>query len=321
MDEAIAKQLRAPFPEAKIGKLPKLTCGACRDSRTKNCDNHRKERCRTCGNWLSVQHTHIDYVGHADITDRFLEVDPDWDWEPVAREVDKDLLRAAIETGNPEIVKQVMDEAPPKMDSNGGFWMRVTIAGTTRLGYGDGGGKRGPDAVKVAIGDGLRNAGMRFGVGLDMWRKETDTGDAPQSQPPAEQRTSVRWLDSIKSRIAKATSSEELRTLGNELEAKVQGGFCEQAHYDEVWQLGTARLQEVQQAEAEQPAPPEPPRPVTAADTYRARLDATDTIEDLADLNREVMDAFKGGHLSVDDSNALMRAIKTKQHTVGTRPA
>lgn len=321
MDEAIAKKLREPFPDAKIGKLPKLTCWDCRNAKNKQCDNHRKEQCPTCGNWLSVAHIHIDYVGHADITDRFLEVDPGWDWEPVAREVDKDLLRAAIETGNADIVKQIMDAAPPKLDSNGGMWMRVTIAGTTRLGYGDGGGKRGSDAVKVAIGDGLRNAGMRFGAGLDMWRKEIEAGDAPAAQPPSQQRTSLRWLESIKARIAKATSTEELRTLGNELEAKVQGGFCEQAHYDEVWQLGTARLQELEQAEAERPTPPEAPRPVTAADEFAARIEATDTLEGLTDLNSEVMAAFKAQRFDPTDGNRLLRAIKNKQHDVGTRPA
>lgn len=325
MDESIAKKLRAEFPAEKIGKLPKLTCSNCRESRTKNCNDHRKERCRLCGNWLSVAHTHLDYVGHADVTDRFLEVDPGWDWEPVAREVDKDLLRAAIETGNADIVRQVIDASPPKMDGQGGMWMRVTIAGTTRLGYGDGGGKRGADAVKVAIGDGLRNAGMRFGVGLDMWRKETEPSDAGQApQPPNEQRTNQRWLDSIKTRIAKADSTEELRSLANEIEAKVQGGFCEQAHYDELWQLGTERLHEVEQAEAERPAPPEPqqaPRPVTAADEFAARIDAADTLEALADLNSEVMTAFKAQKFDPTEGNRLLRAIKNKQHQVGTRPA
>ena len=41
----------------------------------------------------------------------------------------------------------------------------------TRLGYGDSQGKTGGNAVKEAIGDALRNAGMRFGIALELWHK------------------------------------------------------------------------------------------------------------------------------------------------------
>ena len=335
MDENTFKQLREAFPEGKIGKLPKLTCGACRESRNKQCDQHRKQTCSTCGNWISTSHIHIDYVGHADITDRFLNVDPEWNWEPVARDVDPEMLRAAIATGNADIVRMVLDAAPPKLDSNGGMWMRLTIAGVTRLGYGDGGGKRGADAVKVAIGDGLRNGGMRFGAGLDMWRKETEASDASSApQPPAEQRTNPRWLASIKKRIAEASTAGELRGLAAEIDTRVQGGFCEQAHYDELWQLGTARMQEVEQAEAEQPAAPPPgPRPSPApaanatgeepslADQFSARLEAAEALDTLVTLKDEVMDAFKSQRLNPTEGNALLRAIKNRQHDVGTSAA
>lgn len=336
MDEDIARQLREPFPDGKIGKLPKLTCSGCRESRTKQCDRHRKETCRTCGNWMSTAHIHIDYVGHADITDRFLSVDPGWNWEPVARDVDPEMLRAAIATGNADIVRMVLDAAPPKLDSNGGMWMRLTIAGVTRLGYGDGGGKRGADAVKVAIGDGLRNGGMRFGAGLDMWRKETEPSDASAApQPPAEQRTNPQWLASMKTRIARASTAGELRGLAAEIETRVQGGFCEQAHYDELWQLGTARMQEVEQAAAERPTPPPAaqPQPSTApaadtadgevslADQFGTRLEAADDLDALVALKDEVMVAFKNQHLNPTEGNALLKAIKNKQRAVGTSPA
>lgn len=330
MDEKTAKQLREPFAEERIGKLPKLTCGACRDARNKQCENHIKKRCDVCGNWISTAHTHLDYVGHADITDRFLEVDPEWDWEPVARDVDPQLLLAAVQTGNPDIVRAVLDSAPPKLDGNGGMWMRVTIAGVTRLGYGDGGGKQGPDAVKVAIGDGLRNSGMRFGAGLDMWRKDVEPGDtSPTSRPPQQQTTNPAWLASMQRRIADADNEQELLTLANEIEAKVSGGFCEQPHYEELCTLGNARIQEVRQAAAahlqQPPTPAAAPEPDPAAEgeaaAFHRRLEAADELDVLADLKDEVMAAFKDQRLNPTEGNALLKLIRSKQNTVGTRPA
>jgi hypothetical protein len=328
MDEQTAKQLREPFADERIGKLPKLTCGACRNARNKQCENHIKNRCEVCGNWISTAHTHLDYVGHADITDRFLEVDPEWDWEPVARDIDPQLLKAAIDTGNADIVDKVINAAPPKLDGNGGMWIRVTIAGVTRLGYGDGGGKNGPDAIKVAIGDGLRNAGMRFGAGLDMWRKDVEPGDtSPTSRPPQKQTTNQAWLTGMKRRIADADAEQELLTLANEIEAKVSGGFCEQAHYEELCTLGNARLREVREAPArpqQQTAaapPPEPADEESTAAVFNRRLEAADDLGALVALKDEVMAAFKNQHLNPTEGNALLRAIKNKQHAVGTSPA
>lgn len=146
-----AAALRAPFPPEKVGKLPRVTCGACRESRDRSCDKHQKSRCGECGNWITSAHMHLDFVGHADATDRFLQVDRDWSWEPFALDA----------------------QGLPMFDGNGGMWIRLTIAGTTRIGYGDADGKKGANAVKEAIGDALRNAGLRFGVALDLWRKES----------------------------------------------------------------------------------------------------------------------------------------------------
>jgi hypothetical protein len=119
-------KLREPFPAAQIGKLPK-------------------------GGIL------LDFVGHGFLTARFLDVDPEWTWEPFALD----------------------ERGLPLLDDSGGLWIRLTILGVTRLGYGDASGKKGPNAVKEAIGDALRNAGMRFGAALDLWCK----GD-PDAPPP-----------------------------------------------------------------------------------------------------------------------------------------
>ena len=60
----------------------------------------------------------------------------------------------------------------------------MTVCGMTRLGYGDAGGRKGPNAIKEAIGDALRNAGMRFGAALDLWAKGDP--DAPHPPSPSE---------------------------------------------------------------------------------------------------------------------------------------
>lgn len=124
------KALRQPFPPEQIGKLPKGGIS-------------------------------LDFVGHGYLTARFLDVDPHWNWEPLA----------------------VGDNGLPAFDEHGGLWIRLTIGGITRLGYGDAGGKKGPNAVKEAIGDALRNAGMRFGAALDLWCK----GDPDAPQPPSKE--------------------------------------------------------------------------------------------------------------------------------------
>lgn len=152
MTTEVAAALRAPFKPEHMGKLPKITCGKCRGSRSrpnpnKVCDEHRKARCAGCRNWITTEHMHLDYVGHAEVTDRLIEVDPLWTWEPMAFGAD----------------------GLPALDPDGGLWIRLTVAGVTKIGYGDAGLKQGPDAMKERIGDAIRNGAMRFGVALDLW--------------------------------------------------------------------------------------------------------------------------------------------------------
>ena len=91
----------------------------------------------------------LDYVGHAALTKRLLETDLNWSWEPFA----------------------IGEDGLPKLDERGGLWIRLTVCGITRIGYGDSGNSKGTQAIKEAIGDALRNAGMRFGAALDLWHK------------------------------------------------------------------------------------------------------------------------------------------------------
>lgn len=152
--EALAK-LREPFETHQVSKLPKIWCGKCNKAPYKVCDDHTRARCDMCASTLTTGHLHLDYVGHAELTGRLLDADPLWTWEPMAFDAD----------------------GLPKFDQHGGLWIRLTVAGLPRIGYGDAQGKTGPNAVKEAIGDALRNAGMRFGAALTLWSK-TDMDEA-----------------------------------------------------------------------------------------------------------------------------------------------
>lgn len=161
-------RLRAPFEPGAVGKLPRVWCFKCREAikaKRHNCDEHRKLKCRECDNSMTEAHLHLDYIGHAAVTDRLLQVDPQWSWEPVA----------------------LGQDGLPALDRNGGLWIRLTVAGVTRLGYGDAEGKQGGSAVKEAIGDALRNGAMRFGVALDLWHKGDLHADEEPASPPVGQ--------------------------------------------------------------------------------------------------------------------------------------
>ena len=138
--------LRKPFPENQISKLPKPT-----KAQTDEVKRNFKAgiRCELCGGWHHPKVVHLDYVGHAALTDRLLETDPGWNWEPMS----------------------LAENGQPLYDTIGGLWIKLTVCGVTRLGYGNADGKQGGNAIKEVIGDALRNAAMRFGAGLDLWHK------------------------------------------------------------------------------------------------------------------------------------------------------
>jgi hypothetical protein len=160
MNDDQAKQLREAFPAKEVGKLPRVTCKQCRDAQGKVCSDHKKAKCAECGNWMTTAHMHLDYVGHAAVTDRLLRVDPEWSWEPMAQN----------------------EHGFPVMDASGGLWIKLTVAGVTRPGYGE----PGNTGVKEAIGDALRNAAMRFGVALDLWSKADLSTTEPDAPTPEE---------------------------------------------------------------------------------------------------------------------------------------
>lgn len=136
------EELRKPFPKEAVGQLPKPYK---RDS--------PKGNCKECGGYHGLPAVHLDFVGHANITDRLNTVlgPNNWTWEPLAYD----------------------DRGLPQLDSKGNLWIKLMVRETTdadwtvRLGYGD-----GSDSMKELIGDALRNAAMRFGIALDLWTKD-----------------------------------------------------------------------------------------------------------------------------------------------------
>ena len=141
--------LRKPFPANQISKLPK--------PKSKDAV---KGHCNVCGGWHGLPAVHLDYVGHAALTDRLLDADPMWTWEPLS-----------------------MADGLPVLDGYGGMWIKLTVCGVTRMGYGHAGDKSGGDAIKEVIGDALRNAAMRFGAALDLWHKGDLHGDEEEQKP------------------------------------------------------------------------------------------------------------------------------------------
>jgi hypothetical protein len=178
IDVEVLNRLRKPFPPEAVGKLPRVTCKDCRD---RKCTTHKPTNCRTCNAYIG-KHIHLDYVGHAHVRERLLEVDPGWNWEPLA----------------------IDNLGLPAMDANGGMWIRLTVGGVSRLGYGDAPGKRGGDAVKEVIGDALRNAGQSFGIALDLWKKEPAPvhDDQPARQVEQSQWTPEQRVADLRGRIA-----------------------------------------------------------------------------------------------------------------------
>lgn len=250
----IAK-MREPFPTHQIAKLPKPV--KKNDDDKGRCDARSAKYSADgyyCGGWHS-RSIHLDYVGHAPLTDRLLDADPEWDWQPAYRDVNSQVLAAAASTGNPEIVRMVIENAPPLIDKDGGMWITLTVDGTTRLGYGDAQGKTGPNAVKERIGDALRNAGMRFGAALDLWHKgelHLDDDDPPPNG-------NGRPVRAVQHDNGKPKAGEQTAELPPD---------------------DTPRSEPTQDESAEPPA--------ETLDEFKARVDAADTKETVGALMTEL---------------------------------
>ena len=171
-------KLREPFGPQQVSKLPKPTKKQTEEVKA---DYRKGIRCQICGGWHHKDVIHLDYVGHAALTDRLLDCDPLWNWKPMALDPITNL---------PAHVKD-------------GLWINLTVCGVTRLGFGDAQGKTGPNAIKEMIGDALRNAAMRFGAALHLWHKgdlhvdDHPENDKPENIQPLDEKKASKVIDAF----------------------------------------------------------------------------------------------------------------------------
>ena len=134
--------LRAKFKPGQVSWRPRITCPAC--EKGWRCQTHTLETCAECGVKMTTAHDHLPYVGQDQVRARLDEVDPDWTWEPMA----------------------LTTEGVPVVDAHGGLWIRLTVCGVVRIGYGA--PEKGREMfLHEAIGKAIRfTARDEFGVGL-----------------------------------------------------------------------------------------------------------------------------------------------------------
>lgn len=215
------ERLLEPFAPNEINQLPKPYD-----------KNSPKGKCPECKGFHGLPAVHLDYVGHAALTKRLLEADPKWTWEPLA----------------------LAENGLPQLDNLGGLWIKLTVCGVTRLGYGDSQGKTGNNAIKEAIGDALRNAGMRFGAALDLWHKgdlyeaEVERGDGEgkkgQNTPP----TPTKGVPKVSTPAEPETASEAV------LKASYKAIFASQTldQLREIWKANKAWIHQAFKIEGDQ---------------------------------------------------------------------
>lgn len=196
--------LREPFLLNQISKLPKGT-------KTQNeCPANQKKRCKICGGWHHPDVIHLDYVGHAALTDRLLDADPLWTWEPFA----------------------INEEGLPAFDKSGGLWIRLTVCGHMRIGYGHATTSQYKEIgsrEKEVIGDALRNAAMRFGAALDLWHKGDLHGDDPNGnetkdkKPPEKRQDAPEATEEDVPDFVPEDAGAIISTLKRRIGAKMKG--------------------------------------------------------------------------------------------------
>lgn len=215
------QQLRAPFPENLVGWLPKPML------KKEEMDKLPKHNCTLCGQYHAVTKVmHLSYVGHAALTDRLLDVDPSWSWEPLS----------------------VGQDGYPVVDKDGGMWIKLTVLGITKIGYGEAQavhGKTGGNATKERIGDALRNAAMRFGCALEMWHKgdlnahkinEFIPVQEPEPAQLEKRPISNKGMNEAMARVKSGELSEE-KLLGARMLSEVQDLHFSMYKDTGIWEL------------------------------------------------------------------------------------
>jgi hypothetical protein len=293
-------QLQQEVPENLIGKLPKVTCPACRRKENRGqCNEHQKQRCQICDGWISPAHTHLDYVGHAETTSKLLEVDPLWNWEPLAFGTD----------------------GLPAFDADGGLWIRLTVCGVTRLGYGTAdnanGFKARGDLRKEIIGDAIRNAAMRFGWALNLWAKtdihertlqeETAQQDSvqhrPQQQRGPQQRPQPADADQKRNLailIGQKLGPTAARNRHNVMSQRFQRRITS---FDELtWNEAAIACRELSGMRPYQP--PQPPAPASRYGELHQALEKTD-LEGFDGVIHQITEARDAGQITPEEYQQL----------------
>jgi hypothetical protein len=210
----VFEKLTAPFRPDEIETLPK----PFKESKPGNC--------QVCGGYHGLPASHLSYVGHAGMTMRLVEIDPTWSWEALHPDIDPRALAALFQ--NPNLTAEAMRAAldwlakhsPPKIEDNGGIWIRLHVAGFTAVGFGDAEGKvSAPRDMKVMIGDAIRNAAMRLGSGTYLWSKsEKAAAILARAGQADEERT--RQEDNVRQELPKGRPAQ--RAKGTQAKAQAQ---------------------------------------------------------------------------------------------------
>jgi hypothetical protein len=203
-------KLREPFPPNQVSKLPKETK---RQIEERKAGNNVEWKCAVCGGMHHKNAVHLDYVGHAALTDRLLDVDPEWSWEPMGYTAE----------GLPAI-------------GNGGLWIKLTVCGVSRFGFGAADGKSGGDAIKEMIGDALRNAAMRFGAALELWHK----GDLHADDPDESAEPTPKPNPTPETKPINDGQKFDITALSKQADVSIQT-ICETANVSEIAELSEAK--------------------------------------------------------------------------------
>jgi len=161
--------LWAPTDPALISKLPR---GGSKTAENVSCD--------VCHGWHKPNAIHLDYLGHSDTCLIIARADPFWEWRP----------KGGFDDGGVPLFIRGGNGYPFQM------WIDLEILGFVRPGIGTVEQGKG-DPEKELIGDAIRNAAMRFGIGADLWSKAGHQGvydlDAKdEGRPPEEGQGSRR---------------------------------------------------------------------------------------------------------------------------------
>ena len=195
------EEQRVPNP-GHISKLPKPT----------KRDNE-KGKCRECGGWHGLPAVHLDYMGHAEVTDVLLDYDPTWTWAPFA--IDQTTGLPMVQTLGADVV----------------LWINLTIGGVTRPAVGTAPKGKEGDALKELIGDALRNGALRFGIATSLWSKADGVERDADNVEPAPIPDGALRKDDAKKRVAAAVK-EGFPAAGTDYIKATAAGIWTEAEAD-----------------------------------------------------------------------------------------